>query len=149
MEIRTFEIPGVKLLIPRRFADAREFFCETGMSGFRESVADVGFVQDNTSLRRGGTVRGLHFQKPPFAQGKLVQVLRGAILDVAVDIRSGSPTFGCHVATRLDAPQVTNYGYPLGFSIVCTLEENTQVAYKVTQYYSAGMTPELCGTIRI
>ena len=140
MEIRTFDIPGVTLLMPRRFADARGFFCETwNERAFRESVADVGFVQDNTSLSVArGTVRGLHFQKPPFAQGKLVQVLRGAILDVAVDIRSGSPTFGCHVATRLDAETGHQLWIPTGFLHgFCTLEENTQVAYKVTQYYSA------------
>src|SRR3712207_1013991 len=107
MKVIETEIPAVKLLIPRRFGDSRGWFSETwNRKALAEAGIDLAFVQDNQSLSvPAGTVRGLHFQSPPFAQDKLVRVLRGAILDVAVDIRRGSPTYGRHVKARLDAAE--------------------------------------------
>jgi dTDP-4-dehydrorhamnose 3,5-epimerase len=140
MDIREFEIPELKLLVPKRFTDPRGFFCETWSDRlFRRDIADVAFVQDNQSLNaKKGTVRGLHFQKPPFAQGKLVRVVRGSILDVAVDIRKESPTYGRHVAIKLDAVEGTQLWVPPGFAHgFSTLEDRTEVFYKVTAYYSA------------
>jgi dTDP-4-dehydrorhamnose 3,5-epimerase len=140
MDVSAFAIPGPKLLVPKRFVDARGYFCETWNDHtFRTSVTEAAFVQDNVSLSVArGTVRGLHFQKAPYQQGKLVQVMRGAILDVAVDIRPRSSTFGRHIAVRLDSETGNQLWVPTGFLHgFCTLEDNTQVAYKVTQHYSA------------
>lgn len=140
MLVETFAIRDVALVTPKRFEDARGYFAETWSDRlFREKVADVSFVQDNQSLsRHKGTIRGLHYQRPPAAQGKLVRVLRGSILDVAVDVRKGSPTFGQHVAVRLDAQTGAQLWVPEGFLHgFCTLEDDTEVAYKVTNYYSA------------
>ncbi|SHO66929.1 dTDP-4-dehydrorhamnose 3,5-epimerase [Pseudoxanthobacter soli DSM 19599] len=140
MDVREFEIPGVKLVIPKRFGDHRGFFSETWSDrAFRQQVADIGFVQDNHSLSaQKGTLRGLHFQKPPSAQGKLVRVVRGAVFDVAVDIRHGSPTFGRHVSVVLDAREGAQLWIPPGFLHgFCTLEDDTEFLYKVTGYYSA------------
>jgi dTDP-4-dehydrorhamnose 3,5-epimerase len=140
MEIRRLEIPELKLITPKRFGDDRGYFQEAwSEKRFRQNVQDIGFVQDNQSLSVSkGTLRGLHFQKPPFAQGKLVRVLRGAIADVVVDIRIGSPTYGKHISVRLDAKEGTQIWVPPGFLHgFCTLEENTEVFYKVTAYYSA------------
>ncbi len=140
MDVRSFDVPDVKLVTPKRFGDHRGFFSETWSDRlFRREVADVGFVQDNHSLSaRKGTVRGLHYQRPPTAQGKLVRVTRGAVLDVAVDARHDSPAFGRHVAVRLDAETGAQLWIPPGFLHgFCTLEENCEVQYKVTDYYSA------------
>jgi dTDP-4-dehydrorhamnose 3,5-epimerase len=140
MNIYKFEIPDVKLIIPKRFSDARGHFSETWSDQlFRKEIANETFVQDNQSVStKKGTLRGLHFQKPPFAQGKLVRVVRGSILDVVVDIRKGSPTYGRHVATKLDAAGGAQLWVPPGFLHgFCTLEEETEVFYKVTSYYSA------------
>lgn len=132
-------IPCVKVLIPRRFTDQRGFLCETYNS---KRLADLGinleFVQDNDSFSaERGTVRGLHFQVPPFAQNKLVRVTHGAILDVAVDLRTSSPTFGEHVAVKITAEQRNQIFVPVGFAHgFCTLEPNTHVIYKVTNYYA-------------
>lgn len=139
MDVREFDIPGVKLVTPARFGDHRGFFSETWNDRlFRDEVADVTFVQDNHSLSGAkGTLRGLHFQKPPTAQGKLVRVVRGAVLDVAVDIRHGSPTFGKHVAVELSADNGAQLWIPEGFlHAFCTLTENVEFLYKVTDYYS-------------
>lgn len=139
MDVRTFAIPDLKLVIPKRHGDARGFFVELWTDRrFRERVADVGFVQDNLSRSaEKGTIRGLHFQKPPHAQGKLVQCLRGAVLDVVVDIRIGSPTYRQHVSVRLDAAEGAQLWVPPGFLHgFCTLEPDCEVAYKVTDYYS-------------
>jgi dTDP-4-dehydrorhamnose 3,5-epimerase len=140
MEIRDLEIPDVKLIVRQRISDSRGYFSETWSDRlFRaEIAANVTFVQDNQSMSaKRGTLRGLHFQKPPHAQGKLVRVLRGAIHDVAVDIRNGSPTYGSHVATRLDAAEDTQLWVPPGFLHgYCTLEDETEIFYKVTAYYS-------------
>jgi len=132
-------IQGVKTLTPRKFDDARGFFSETHNSeAFRNLGIDLNFVQDNDSFSvHRGTVRGLHFQIPPFAQDKLVRVVRGAILDVAVDLRRSSPTFGQHVAVELSAAKWNQMLVPIGFAHgFCTLEENSHVVYKVTGYYS-------------
>ncbi len=128
-------LPGPLLLTVRRFADARGAFAETYS---RRDFAAVGvpdeFVQDNWSRsERTGTVRGLHFQRPPHAQGKLVRVLRGRILDVAVDLRRSSPRLGHHVAVELAAGDGRMLYVPPGFAHgFCTLEPATEVAYKVT-----------------
>jgi len=139
MDIQECEIADVKLITPRQFADARGSFCEIWSDRvFRSEVENLTFVQDNQSISRfKGTVRGLHFQRPPFAQAKLIRVVRGSILDVAVDIRRGSPSYGRHVAVRLDAALGTQLWIPTGFLHgFCTLEDNTEVCYKVSEYYS-------------
>src|ERR1700675_2445593 len=114
MYICEFEIPDVKLVVPKRFTDERGDFSETWSDRwFRREIANVAFVQDNRSVTaKKGTLRGLHFQKPPFAQGKFVRVVRGSILDIAVDIRKGSPTYGQHIATQLDAVEGAQLGVP-------------------------------------
>jgi dTDP-4-dehydrorhamnose 3,5-epimerase len=139
MKIDATALPEVKLLTPRRFEDERGFFSETYS---RERLAaagiEVAFVQDNQSLsRRRGTIRGLHYQLAPMAQAKLVRVLRGAILDVAVDIRPGSATFGRHVAVELDAERGGQLFVPEGFAHgFCTLADDTEVFYKVSRPYA-------------
>jgi dTDP-4-dehydrorhamnose 3,5-epimerase len=131
-------IPDVVLLEPVRHADARGFFSE--VYSRRELAAcgiAVDFVQDNHSLsRERGVVRGLHFQAPPSAQGKLVRVTRGAMIDVAVDIRHGSPSFGRHVLALLSAENWRQVWVPPGFAHgFCTLEPDTEIVYKVDAYY--------------
>ena len=141
MKIRTFNIQDLKLIVPKRFSDARGHFSETWSDRlFRVQVANTTFVQDNQSISaKKGTLRGLHFQKPPCAQGKLVRVVQGSIFDVAVDIRKGSPTYGHHVAVVLNATKGEQLWVPPGFLHgFCTLEDETEVLYKVTSYYSAG-----------
>ena len=130
----TLAIPDVRLLKPRRFGDSRGWFAETWS---RRSL-DVAFCQDNMSRSAEvGTVRGLHFQKPPHAQAKLVMVLKGRILDVAVDIRKSSPTFGRHVAVELSATEGNQLFVPQGFAHgFCTLEPDTMVQYKVDAFYA-------------
>src|SRR4051812_30827352 len=117
MEVQEFKIEGLKLIIPKRFSDARGYFQETWNDrAYRNALGEVDFVQDNLSLSlKKGTLRGLHFQKPPYAQGKLVRIGRGSIFDVAVDIRKGSPTFGQHVTVTLDAEQGMQFWVPPGF----------------------------------
>jgi len=139
MEIRDFEIKGPKLIIPKRFSDARGYFQEAWSDRvYRQVFGDVAFVQDNLSLSlKRGTLRGLHFQWAPHAQGKLVRVGRGSIFDVVVDIREESQTYGKHVAVTLDAIEGAQFWVPPGFLHgFCTLEDNTEVCYKVTAYYS-------------
>ncbi|MBX6374634.1 MAG: dTDP-4-dehydrorhamnose 3,5-epimerase [Acetobacteraceae bacterium] len=138
MKVERLAIPEVLLIEPRRFADERGFFSEVySRRTLAECGLDVEFVQDNHSLsRQVGVVRGLHFQIPPSAQGKLVRVVRGAVLDVAVDIRHGSPTFGRHVAVVLSAENWRQLWVPRGFAHgFCTLEPDTEVIYKVDAYY--------------
>ena len=139
MRVIETAIPDVKRVIPVRHGDDRGWFSEV----FRADQLAAGgiattFVQDNQSFSAPeGTVRGLHFQTPPAAQAKLVRVLAGAVLDVAVDIRTGSPTFGRHVAVRLDADAGEQLFVPAGFAHgFCTLVPDTMVAYKVDAYYS-------------
>ncbi|HEV7372327.1 dTDP-4-dehydrorhamnose 3,5-epimerase [Arenibaculum sp.] len=139
MDVLETEIPEVKVLVPKRFGDSRGWFSETwNRRTLAQAGVDLEFVQDNHSLSvPAGTVRGLHFQTPPFAQDKLVRVLRGAILDVAVDLRRASPTFGRHVSVRLDASEGLQLLVPAGFAHgFVTIEPDTEVFYKVTNYYS-------------
>lgn len=139
LNAQRLEIPDVILVTPAKFGDDRGFFSETyNETAFHELGIAARFVQDNQSLsRQKGVVRGLHFQTPPHAQGKLVRVVRGSILDVAVDIRQGSPTYGKHVAVELSADNWRQLWLPEGFAhAFCTLEDNTEVIYKVTDYYA-------------
>lgn len=139
MEVTALDTPEIKLLTPKRFRDTRGFFAETyNKRVLTELGIDVEFVQDNHSLSVAkGTVRGLHFQAPPFAQDKLVRVVRGRILDVAVDIRKGSPTYGQAVSALLSADEGNQIFVPKGFAHgFCTLEPDTEVIYKVSDYYA-------------
>jgi len=139
---RSLSIPGPLLLEVRRFADARGEFSETySARDFAALGIITTFVQDNASLSRlPGTVRGLHFQAPPRAQAKLVRVTRGAILDVAVDIRRSSPHFGRHVAVTLRAGDGRMLYVPAGFAHgFCTLEGDTEVAYKASDFYAPAL----------
>jgi dTDP-4-dehydrorhamnose 3,5-epimerase len=140
LTIQETEIPDVRILTPRRFGDDRGFFSETyNRKRFVEAGIDTAFVQDNHSWSaKVGTVRGLHYQSPPFAQDKLVRVVRGRILDVAVDIRRSSPTYGRYVAVELSTENWQQLLVPIGFAHgFCTLEPDTEVIYKVSAYYSA------------
>jgi dTDP-4-dehydrorhamnose 3,5-epimerase len=147
MQVDTLSIPDVQILTPCRFADARGFFSESfSEATWRSAGFQANFVQDNHvySVSKG-VVRGLHYQLPPAAQGKLVRVTRGAILDVAVDIRRGSPTFGKHVSAVLTAENGHQIWVPAGFAHgYVTLEDHTEVLYKVTNPYA----PELDRGIR-
>lgn len=139
MDIVSLAIPDVKLLTPRRFCDARGFLSETySRRKLAEAGMSVDFVQDNHSLSiRRGTVRGLHLQREPFAQAKLVRVLRGAIFDVAVDLRPNSPSLGRHVAVELTAESWRQIYLPAGFAHgFCTLAPDTEVYYKVDRDYA-------------
>jgi len=139
MDHQLFDIAGPILLTPKRFGDERGFFSETySERAFAPLLGGVRFVQDNHSLSGPvGTLRGLHFQLAPMAQGKLVRVTRGAIYDVVVDIRRSSPTFGKFVAATLSAENWSQFWIPAGFAHgFCTLEPNTEVLYKVTEFYS-------------
>ncbi len=140
MDVVSLDIPDVKIIRPKKFGDHRGFFSETyNKKTFEAAGLQYDFVQDNQSLSAEvGTIRGLHFQLPPFAQDKLVRVVRGAILDVAVDIRKDSPTFGRHVSAVISAAEWNQILVPIGFAHgFCTLEPDTEVIYKVTNYYSA------------
>lgn len=133
------DIAGLLLLEPRKFGDHRGFFSETySRARLAEAGFDRDFVQDNHALSgAAGTLRGLHFQTPPFAQDKLVRVVRGAILDVAVDLRRGSPTFADHAAEELSAANWRQLLVPAGFAHgYLTLEPDTEVIYKVTACYA-------------
>lgn len=139
MQVIPTEIPDVKLILPKRIKDARGFFSETySRRALADAGLDIEFVQDNQSLSvERGVVRGLHYQLTPMAQHKLVRVVHGAILDVAVDIRRSSPTFGRHVAVRISAEEWNQILVPIGFAHgFVTLEPNTEVIYKVSNYYS-------------
>ena len=133
------EIAGLKLIMPKKFGDNRGFCCEThNASTWDKAGLNYNFVQDNHSLSRDvGTLRGLHFQGAPFAQDKLVRVLRGRILDVAVDLRRFSPTFKKYVAIELSYENWQQLFIPIGFAHgFVTLEPDTEVLYKVTNFYS-------------
>jgi dTDP-4-dehydrorhamnose 3,5-epimerase len=137
--VQTLQIPDVKIVTPKKFGDERGFFSETySRQGLIEHAIDLTFVQDNQSLSaQVGTLRGLHFQLPPFAQDKLVRVTRGAIYDVAVDIRRQSPTFGQWVGAVISADEWNQILVPIGFAHgFCTIEPDTEVLYKVTAPYA-------------
>ncbi len=139
MQIEDTAIAAVKIITPKRFGDARGFFSEVYS---RKAWADAGlnydFVQDNHSCSsQVGVIRGLHFQTAPFSQDKLVRVVRGRVLDVVVDLRRGSPSFGQHVAMELSAENWRQLLVPIGFAHgFCTLEPDCEVLYKVTNVYS-------------
>ena len=138
MNIIETPIPGVVIIEPRLFLDARGYFFESfNQREFEEKVGKTTFVQDNESKSSYGVIRGLHFQKPPFAQSKLVRVVKGAVLDVAVDIRKDSPTFGRHVAVELTEDNHRQFFIPRGlahgFSV---LSEEVIFQYKCDNFYA-------------
>lgn len=140
-------LPGAFLIAPKRHGDARGFFCETFRQDlFEAAIGPVRFVQDNHALSgKAGTLRGLHFQTPPRAQGKLVRVTRGAVADAIVDIRHGSPSFGQHLLVELSAENGHQLWVPPGFLHgYCTLQDETELLYKVTDYYA----PEADAAVR-
>jgi len=140
LRVTPLAIPEVKLVAPIRRTDPRGYLAETfNQRDLATFGMDFDAVQDNQSLSRPkGTLRGLHFQIPPFAQAKLIRVLCGSIFDVAVDIRRGSPTFGRHVSVTLRADGFEQLFVPVGFAHgFCTLEPDTEVFYKVDNFYSA------------
>jgi dTDP-4-dehydrorhamnose 3,5-epimerase len=139
MKFRTFAVGGPVEVIPAQIADERGYFSEIYRSDiFAERVESIEFVQDNQSLSiRAGTIRGLHFQTHPAAQGKLVRCLAGRLLDVAVDLRVDSPTFGHWISVVLSPEHNNQLWVPVGFGHgFCTLEPNTIISYRVTNYYS-------------
>lgn len=139
MDIAQTAIAGVLVIQPKKFEDARGFFAPVfQQSALAEAGVTHGWIQDNQSLsRRKGTVRGLHFQRPPFAQAKLVRVVRGVALDVCVDLRRGSPTFGKHAAVELSADNLHQVYIPPGFAHgFCTLSDDVEVLYKVSAAWS-------------
>ena len=131
-------IEGVKIIEPKLFGDARGYFFESfSQREFEEKVCKTVFVQDNESQSVAGVVRGLHFQKPLFTQAKLVRVVKGSVLDVAVDIRKGSPTFGQHVAAMLSAENHLQFFVPRGFAHgFAVLSEEAVFQYKCDNYYA-------------
>jgi dTDP-4-dehydrorhamnose 3,5-epimerase len=139
VQVLSSHFRDVKLLRPTRHIDSRGFFSEAYS---KRAYAEIGigneFVQDNHSLsRKKGVLRGLHFQLEPFAQAKLLRVLRGAVYDVVVDVRTGSPSYGQHIATLLSADDWNQIFVPAGFAHgFCTLQEETEILYKVDNYYS-------------
>ena len=145
MEIVKTDIPGVVILEPRVFGDSRGYFMETWSErDFNTAVRPVRFVQDNESRSHYGVLRGLHFQKGEHAQSKLVRVLRGTVLDVAVDIRRGSPTFGAHVAVELSGENKRQLFIPRGFAHgFAVLSEEAVFLYKCDRFYA----PEAEGAI--
>lgn len=139
MQIEFLALPEIVVIRPAYKKDSRGFFSETyTRRALAEAGIDLDFVQDNHVLSYSkGTVRGLHFQIPPFEQAKLVRVGRGSVFDVAVDIRAGSPTFGRHISAVISAEEWNQILIPVGFAHgLVTLEPNTEVIYKVSDYYS-------------
>lgn len=139
LEIRELGLDGVLEIIPKRFGDARGYFCETyNAQAFAAQGIDLTFVQDNQSLSaQAGIVRGLHYQLAPRAQDKLLRVLRGRLFDVAVDIRRSSPSFGKWVGLEITAEKGNQILVPKGFAHgFMTLEPDTEVFYKVSDIYS-------------
>ena len=147
MEVIQTAIPGVVIIEPRVFKDARGYFFESfSQRDFDAQVREVRFVQDNESKSSFGVLRGLHFQKPPHAQSKLVRVVKGAVLDVAVDVRRGSPTFGQHVAVELSEDNHRQFFVPRGFAHgFAVLSETAVFQYKCDNFYA----PEADGGISI
>ncbi len=139
LNIEDAEIPDIKIITVKKFGDRRGFFSEVyAQRAFAEAGIGLDFVQDNHAFSaERGTLRGLHFQSPPFAQHKLLRVARGRVLDVAVDLRRSSPTFGRHVAIELSAENWRQVLVPIGFAHgYLTLEPDTELLYKVTDYYA-------------
>ena len=138
MEVIKTNIEGVVLIEPRIFRDERGYFFESfSQREFQEKVCNTVFVQDNESKSSYGVLRGLHFQKPPYAQSKLVRVIKGAVLDVAVDIRKGSPTFGQHVAVELTEDNHRQFFIPRGFAHgFSVLTDEVIFQYKCDNFYA-------------
>ena len=138
MEVVETNIEGVIIIEPRIFKDDRGYFFESfSQREFEEKVCKTTFVQDNESKSSYGVLRGLHFQKPPFAQSKLVRVIKGAVLDVAVDIRKGSPTFGQYVSVELTGDNHRQFFIPRGFAHgFSVLSEEVIFQYKCDNFYS-------------
>mgnify|MGYP000510635484 FL=1 len=145
MNIIKTSIEGVVIIEPRLFKDERGYFFESfNQREFEEKICKTTFVQDNESKSGYGVIRGLHYQKPPFAQSKLVRVIKGAVLDVAVDIRKGSPTFGQHVAVELTEENHRQFFIPRGFAHgFSVLSEEVIFQYKCDEFYH----PEAEGAI--
>jgi dTDP-4-dehydrorhamnose 3,5-epimerase len=138
MEIERTFIDDLLIIRPKVFNDGRGYFYESwNKASFANAGITADFVQDNQSLSQKGVLRGLHFQHPPYAQAKLVRVIAGAVLDIAVDIRKNSPTYGKHYAIELSAENKTMFFIPEGFAHgFLTLEDNTVFAYKCAGYYN-------------
>lgn len=138
MNVIDTTIPDVKIIEPRVFGDARGYFYESFSDReFREKVCDTTFVQDNQSMSRYGVVRGLHYQRAPHCQSKLVRCVKGRVLDIALDIRHGSPTFGQHVAVELSAENHRQLFIPRGFAHgFAVLSEEAIILYKCDNYYA-------------
>lgn len=147
MEVKKTDIEDVVIIEPRVFRDARGYFFESySQREFNEKVRPVEFVQDNESMSTKGVMRGLHFQRPPFSQSKLVRCVRGRVLDVAVDIRKGSPTFGRHVAVELTEENHRQFFIPRGFAHgFAVLSDVAVFQYKCDNFYH----PEADGGISI
>lgn len=147
MEVIKTELDGVVVIVPKVFKDARGYFFESfSQRDFENAVGKVDFVQDNESMSSFGVMRGLHFQKPPYTQSKLVRCVRGAVLDVAVDIRKGSPTYGKHVAVELTEENHHQLFIPHGFAHgFAVLSETAVFQYKCDNFYH----PEADGGINI
>ena len=147
MEVIKTDIEGLVIIEPKIFGDARGYFFESfSQREFEAKVRKVNFVQDNESMSSYGVMRGLHFQRPPFAQSKLVRCVKGRVLDVAVDIRKGSPTYGQHVAVELSEDNHRQFFVPRGFAHgFVVLSETAVFQYKCDNFYA----PEADGGINI
>ena len=147
MEIIKTAIEGVVIIEPRIFKDARGYFFESfSQREFEEKVGKIDFVQDNESMSSYGVMRGLHFQRPPYTQSKLIHCTKGAVLDIAVDIRKGSPTYGQHVAVELTEENHRQFFVPRGFAHgFAVLSETAIFQYKCDNFYH----PEADGGISI
>lgn len=147
MDVIKTSIDGVVIIEPRIFKDARGYFFESfSQREFEEKVGKIQFVQDNESMSSYGVMRGLHFQRPPFTQSKLVRVIRGAVLDVAVDIRKNSPTYGKHVAVELTEDNHRQFFVPRGFAHgFAVLSDEAIFQYKCDNFYA----PQADGGISI
>ena len=147
MEVIKTELEGVVIIEPKIFRDARGYFFESfSQKEFEEKVRKIAFVQDNESMSSYGVMRGLHFQLPPFTQSKLVRCVKGKVLDVAVDIRKGSPTFGKHVSVELSEDNHRQFFVPRGFAHgFAVLSETAVFQYKCDNFYA----PQADGGISI
>jgi len=145
MNVIKTDIDGLVIIEPRVFGDSRGYFFESfSERDFKREVADVDFVQDNESKSLYGVVRGLHFQRPPYAQAKLVRVVKGKVLDVAVDLRKGSPTFGHHVAVELSEDNHRQMFIPRGFAHgFSVLSDEVIFQYKCDNFYA----PQIEGAV--
>ena len=138
MQVETFDIQGPLLITPNVYADERGHFFESfSKELFKKHVIDFEFIQDNQSLSQKGTLRGLHFQAPPFDQGKLVRVSKGSVIDIIIDIRKSSSTYGQNITVELSDTNFKQLWVPPGFAHgFSVLEDNTIFQYKCTNYYN-------------